>query len=89
MMADTDRLLTRIGALMRQAEGTDNPHEAEAFLSRPQQLATQHSIDLTVARTTAVPDRCRGCGASRSARKEPRGRPRMCSCSWSARRPNG
>lgn len=33
-MVDSDRLLTRIGALMRQAEGTDNLHEAEAFLSR-------------------------------------------------------
>ncbi len=36
MMTGSDKLLTRIGALMRQAEGTDNPHEAEAFLSRAQ-----------------------------------------------------
>ncbi|MGW0357155.1 DUF2786 domain-containing protein [Nocardia nova] len=32
MMVDSE--LTRIGALMRRAEGTDNLHEAEAFLSR-------------------------------------------------------
>ncbi|WP_372464162.1 DUF2786 domain-containing protein [Nocardia africana] len=54
MMTGSDKLLTRIGALMRQAEGTDNPHEAEAFLSRAQQLATQHSIDLAVARAAAA-----------------------------------
>nr|WP_036508474.1 DUF2786 domain-containing protein [Nocardia aobensis] len=53
-MTGSDKLLTRIGALMRQAEGTDNPHEAEAFLSRAQQLATQHSIDLAVARAAAA-----------------------------------
>lgn len=33
-MTDSDKLLTRIGALMRQAEGTDNRHKAETFLSR-------------------------------------------------------
>ncbi len=45
-----DRLLTRIGGLLRQAEGTDNPHEAEAFLAAAQRLATASSIDLAVAR---------------------------------------
>lgn len=45
-----DKLLTRIGGLLRQAEGTDNPHEAEAFLAAAQRLATASSIDLAVAR---------------------------------------
>ena len=43
-------MLTRIAALLRQAEGTDNEHEAEAFLSAAQRLATATSIDLAVAR---------------------------------------
>ncbi|MFC0316245.1 DUF2786 domain-containing protein [Gordonia phosphorivorans] len=45
-----DKLLTRIGALLRQAEGTDNEHEAQAFLAAAQRLATASSIDLAVAR---------------------------------------
>ncbi|HPZ94944.1 MAG TPA: DUF2786 domain-containing protein [Mycobacterium sp.] len=45
-----DRMLARIGALLRQAEGTDNPHEAEAFMAAAQRLATATSIDLAVAR---------------------------------------
>lgn len=45
-----DKLLTRIGGLLRQAESTDNEHEAEAFLAAAQRLATRSSIDLTVAR---------------------------------------
>lgn len=45
-----DRLLTRIAGLLRQAEGTDNQHEAEAFLAAAQRLATASSIDLAVAR---------------------------------------
>lgn len=27
-----DKMLARIAALLRQAEGTDNPHEADAFI---------------------------------------------------------
>ncbi|MCE5291663.1 MAG: DUF2786 domain-containing protein [Nocardiaceae bacterium] len=46
----SDKLLTRIAGLLRQAEGTDNPHEAEAFMTAAQRLATQSSIDLAVAR---------------------------------------
>lgn len=46
-----DRLLTRIGGLLRQAESTDNEHEAAAFLAAAQRLATQSSIDLAVARS--------------------------------------
>ncbi|MFW0786100.1 DUF2786 domain-containing protein [Gordonia sp. CPCC 206044] len=45
-----DKLLTRIAALLRQAEGTDNPHEAETFMQAAQRLATTASIDLAVAR---------------------------------------
>ncbi|MBF6546787.1 DUF2786 domain-containing protein [Nocardia brasiliensis] len=45
-----ERMLTRIGGLLRQAESTDNEHEAEAFLAAAQRLATRSSIDLTVAR---------------------------------------
>ncbi|MFT3716885.1 MAG: DUF2786 domain-containing protein [Gordonia sp. (in: high G+C Gram-positive bacteria)] len=45
-----DKLLTRIAGLLRQAEGTDNEHEAEAFLAAAQRLATASQIDLAVAR---------------------------------------
>ena len=43
-------MLTRIGALLRQAESTDNPHEGEAFMAAAQRLATGSAIDLAVAR---------------------------------------
>jgi hypothetical protein len=49
-----DKMLARIAALLRQAEGTDNPHEADAFLSAAQRLATGASIDLAVARSHAA-----------------------------------
>lgn len=45
-----DKQLSRIAALLRQAEGTDNTHEAEAFMAAAQRLATATSIDLAVAR---------------------------------------
>lgn len=45
-----DRMLVRIAALLRQAENTDNLHEAEAFMAAAQRLATTTSIDLAVAR---------------------------------------
>ncbi|MGL6234531.1 MAG: DUF2786 domain-containing protein [Segniliparus sp.] len=45
-----DRSLARVAALLRQAEGTDNEHEAEAFLAAAQRLATAASIDLALAR---------------------------------------
>jgi len=44
-------MLARIAALLRQAEGTDNEHEAEAFMAAAQRLATATSIDLAVARS--------------------------------------
>src|ERR1700738_3496040 len=48
-----DKMLARIAALLRQAEGTDNSHEADAFMSAAQRLATAASIDLAVARSHA------------------------------------
>ena len=50
----TDKMLARIAALLRQAEGTDNAHEAEAFMAAAQRLATATSIDLAVARSYAA-----------------------------------
>jgi hypothetical protein len=49
-----DKMLARIAALLRQAEGTDNMHEAEAFMAAAQRLATATSIDLAVARSHAA-----------------------------------
>ncbi|MFD6677163.1 DUF2786 domain-containing protein [Rhodococcus zopfii] len=46
----SDRMLTRIGGLLRQAESTDNQHEADAFLAAAQRLATAAAVDLAVAR---------------------------------------
>jgi hypothetical protein len=46
-----DKMLARIAALLRQAEGTDNSHEADAFMAAAQRLATATSIDLAVARS--------------------------------------
>lgn len=46
-----DRTLTRIAALLRKAEGTDNEHEASAYMAAAQRLATLESIDLAVARS--------------------------------------
>ena len=54
-----DKMLARIAALLRQAEGTDNAHEAEAFMAAAQRLATATSIDLAVARSHSdVERRC-------------------------------
>ena len=46
----SEKTLSRIAALLRQAEGTDNQHEADAFLQAAQRLATASAIDLAVAR---------------------------------------
>jgi hypothetical protein len=45
-----DKYLTRLAALLRQAESTNNEHEAEAFMAAAQRLATATSIDLALAR---------------------------------------
>ena len=57
-----DKTLVRIAALLRQAEGTSNEHEADAFMQAAQRLATTHSIDLAVARAHT---------AKREAREQP------------------
>ena len=57
-----EKYLTKLAALLRQAESTDNEHEAEAFMQAAQRLATATSIDLAVAR-------------AHSARKERRASP--------------
>ncbi|MDT4915687.1 MAG: hypothetical protein QOH89_387 [Pseudonocardiales bacterium] len=49
-----DRYLTKLAALLRQAESTDNQNEAEAFMAAAQRLATATSIDLAVARAHAA-----------------------------------
>ncbi|AZI56983.1 DUF2786 domain-containing protein [Nakamurella antarctica] len=46
----SDRGLSRIAALLRKAEGTDNAHEADAYMAAAQRLATMESVDLAVAR---------------------------------------
>ena len=45
-----ERLLDKIGKLLAQAEGTTNEHEAEAFVTRAQELATAYALDLELAR---------------------------------------
>ncbi|GAC56568.1 hypothetical protein GOHSU_08_00960 [Gordonia hirsuta DSM 44140 = NBRC 16056] len=69
-----DKLLTRIGGLLRQAEGTDNPHEAEAFLAAAQRLATASSIDLAVARSHDPALRTRSTPISRKVTIGPAGK---------------
>ncbi|MFC9788027.1 DUF2786 domain-containing protein [Rhodococcus sp. NPDC127528] len=47
----SEKMLARIGGLLRQAESTTNPHEAQAFMEAAQRIATATSIDLAVARS--------------------------------------
>lgn len=49
-----DDTLAKIGKLLRQAEGTSNEHERDAFLARAQSLATRHSVALAVARASVA-----------------------------------
>ena len=49
-MASDEKYLSKLAALLRQAESTDNAHEAEAFMAAAQRLATATSIDLAMAR---------------------------------------
>lgn len=44
------KVMDTIAKLLAQAEGTDNEHEADAFLAEAQRRATVYSIDLAVAR---------------------------------------
>lgn len=50
MSAPEHRILDKLKKLLAQAEGTDNEHEADAFLSQAQAMASRHSIDLALAR---------------------------------------
>ena len=47
----SERVLDKIGKLLAQAEGTDNEHEADAFVTRAQELATTYAVDLETARS--------------------------------------
>jgi hypothetical protein len=59
----SDRLVDRIGKLLAQAEGTDNEHEAAAFVERAQQLATAYAVDLELARARQRDRQSRGAAA--------------------------
>lgn len=59
-MTVPDRLVDRVGKLLAQAEGTDNEHEAAAFVERAQQLATEHAVDLELARARQRERQSRG-----------------------------
>ncbi len=54
-----ERALDKIGKLLAQAEGTDNEHEAEAFVTRAQELATTYAVDLELARSRQAARRLR------------------------------
>ena len=54
----SERTLSKIAALLRKAERTDNEHESDAYLQAAQRLATAASVDLAVARAhTAAAER--------------------------------
>lgn len=55
-----DRIIDKIGKLLAQAEGTTNEHEADAFVSRAQELATAYAVDLELARSRQAARRLRG-----------------------------
>jgi hypothetical protein len=55
----SERVLDKIGKLLAQAEGTTNEHEADAFVSRAQELATTYAVDLELARTRQAAKRLR------------------------------
>ena len=54
-----ERVLDKIGKLLAQAEGTDNEHEADAFVTRAQELATSYAVDLELARARQAARRLR------------------------------
>jgi hypothetical protein len=54
-----ERVLDKIGKLLAQAEGTDNEHEADAFVTRAQELATTYAVDLELARSRQAARRLR------------------------------
>ena len=54
-----ERVLDKIGKLLAQAEGTSNEHEADAFVTRAQELATTYAVDLELARARQADRRLR------------------------------
>jgi len=56
----SERVLDKIGKLLAQAEGTDNEHEADAFVTRAQELATTYAVDLELARARQSARRLKG-----------------------------
>ena len=62
----SDKYLTKIAALLRKAETTDNEHEADAFLQAAQRLATLSSVDLAVARAHSTAKEARAVPTQRA-----------------------
>ena len=48
-----DGMVAKVGKLLRHAEGASTEAERDAFLAKAQELATTHSIELTLARAGA------------------------------------
>ncbi len=65
----SERVLDKIGKLLAQAEGTDNEHEAEAFVTRAQELATTYAVDLELARARQAARRLRAAEEAFEQRK--------------------
>lgn len=42
----SDKIKSKIAALLAKAKGTDNEHEAAAFMAKAQELLEQHQIDI-------------------------------------------
>jgi putative metallohydrolase (TIGR04338 family) len=49
-----DGMVAKIGKLLRHAEGASTEAERDAFLAKAQELATTHSVELTLARAAAT-----------------------------------
>jgi len=82
-----DKMLARIAALLLRPKGRQR-HEADAFMSAAQRLATTASIDLAVARSHAASRSAAQGPAQRTitiGRRALRACERMCSSSWDRR----
>jgi hypothetical protein len=65
----SERVLDKIGKLLAQAEGTDNEHEADAFVTRAQELATTYAVDLELARARQAARRLKAADEAFEQRK--------------------
>jgi hypothetical protein len=65
----SERVLDKISKLLAQAEGTDNEHEADAFVTRAQELATTYAVDLELARSRQAARRLRAADEAFEQRK--------------------